>query len=73
MEIDLACPLCSNDYAENNPARLLPCGHTFCHNCLLTLLQEQQASLVCPDDQRPITLSGTPSDLPKNIALMKLV
>ena len=34
----LQCPVCFNPYTE---PRLLPCGHTYCHECLNRLMQNE--------------------------------
>ena len=75
MEIDLNCAQCSQDYKDENPPRLLGCGHTFCHSCLQTLLSQKEETtfVVCPEDQQETQIHSSLEQLPKNIALMKLI
>ena len=75
MEMDLNCPHCSTDFRDNNPPRLLQCGHTFCHSCLQSLVEreEEASTLICPEDQQSIPVPSNLEELPKNIALMKII
>ena len=42
MENDLTCPLCSKEYKDDNLPRLLTlCGHTYCENCIKSLLKPE--------------------------------
>lgn len=36
------CPLCSRNYdaSSNKPESLIPCGHTYCSNCIVNLKRE---------------------------------
>jgi hypothetical protein len=39
MESELNCQTCTNEYREDNLPRLLTaCGHTYCENCLDTMM-----------------------------------
>ncbi|CAG9335016.1 unnamed protein product [Blepharisma stoltei] len=71
MDAALQCTLCSNRYntADRIP-RFLPCGHTFCNSCLISILAHPSPE--CPDDSVAIPYSS-PDLLPKNVLLLKLV
>ena len=78
MDNELECPLCNGEYSQENVPRLLTvCGHTFCHECLETLIVEEDDDtyrLQCPEDQNVVRLQNNDiAQLPKNIALLKLV
>ncbi|UJR25954.1 hypothetical protein I4U23_007302 [Adineta vaga] len=42
----LQCPVCLTSYTE---PRLLPCGHTYCHQCLDRLMQDDNDVVTCPE------------------------
>lgn len=74
MDVDITCPNCSKEYLDNNPPRLLSCGHTYCHLCLVSLSEaNQKESLICPEDQQTIVLPVGVDHLPKNFALLRLI
>ena len=60
MDNELECPLCNGEYSQENVPRLLTvCGHTFCHECLETLIVEEDDDtyrLQCPEDQNVVRL-----------------
>lgn len=68
------CTLCFNTYEEELEARvprLLPCGHTFCNECLGTLALGRSA-LECPNRcgcSAPLGGQGV-SSFPRNFALI---
>mmetsp|Transcript_16064 Transcript_16064/g.29445 ORF Transcript_16064/g.29445 Transcript_16064/m.29445 type:complete len:447 (+) Transcript_16064:725-2065(+) len=69
---DLSCGICLNQFnAETNLPRMLPCGHTYCHDCLSRLFQQEEVPK-CPEDDEVISASA-PEGLPKNFALLRLV
>ncbi len=36
---DYSCPICFEDYhSKYRPAKLLPCGHSFCQQCIQRLI-----------------------------------
>lgn len=71
MEAALQCSLCSNRYnTTDRIPRFLPCGHTFCNSCLISLLSHPTPE--CPDDLVAIPYPS-PELLPKNVSLLKLV
>lgn len=68
---DLSCGICEAQFdAQIHLPRMLPCGHTYCHQCLGVLFQ--QAEVKCPEDHEEIS-SSSPEGLPKNFALLRLV
>ncbi|CAF1459761.1 unnamed protein product [Adineta ricciae] len=42
----LQCPVCLTPYTE---PRLLPCGHTYCQECLNRLMQDDNDVVTCPE------------------------
>lgn len=50
------------------------CGHTFCHNCIKTLIRKKELRYCakCPEDQLTLNVdSSTPSHFPRNMALLE--
>lgn len=71
MDSALICSLCYTHYDSTvRTPRFLPCGHTFCSECLNSLLSHEAAS--CPEDDSPIT-SITVESLPLNKTLLKML
>jgi hypothetical protein len=67
----LSCPICSRMYHETDVIPLMfPCGHTYCSNCTEQLFQLEEK--VCPEDGEKIE-AGSPAELPKNFALIRMV
>ena len=60
------CPICTEVYTD---PRFLPCGHTFCRQCI-----EAFSGRACPLCRKPFTLprNGV-GDLPKNFALVDVL
>nr|XP_006814688.1 PREDICTED: uncharacterized protein LOC102800953 [Saccoglossus kowalevskii] len=54
----LTCSLCL-DYYTN--AKTLPCLHSYCEKCLLTLV-EKRGELVCPECRAVVPLTGSAED-----------
>jgi len=71
----LECRVCEDIFAlqGDKVPRLLYCGHTICHSCLLHLLQ-RDSTIQCPFD-RQSTAVGTSGiwGLKKNFALIELL
>ena len=69
----LECTICTEDMTV---ARVLPCGHSFCHNCLEQCLQHrfQNGKLPCPTCrfQYKVTSAGV-TGIPKNVFVNKLL
>lgn len=70
----MECRVCDDKFAlqGDKVPRLLNCGHTICHSCLLHLNQ-QDNTIQCPFD-RQSTAVGTSGvgSLKKNFALIEL-
>lgn len=53
MLSELQCQVCENEFSSTNLPRLIStCGHTFCENCLDTMLsevEEGQYKITCPE------------------------
>ena len=42
------CPFCNNIYANNNKPLLLPCGHSFCQECLkYSSMKNEKQCFIC--------------------------
>ena len=66
----LCCPVCLEKYHSKKPAKLLPCYHTVCEECINALPLPQ----ACPLDRKPFTLpEGGAAKLINNYALMHVV
>ncbi|XP_038180510.1 tripartite motif-containing protein 59-like [Arvicola amphibius] len=80
FEDELTCPIC---YSIFKDPRVLPCSHTFCKNCLESVLQATRNSLLwrhlripfkCPNCRRIIEISSTGIEsLPVNFALRAII
>jgi hypothetical protein len=79
MESELNCAVCGNEFRTDNLPRLLTaCGHTYCENCLDTMITEEEEDerhrVVCPEDGTiTYTDSCDVTQFPKNIALLKVI
>ena len=69
----LECTICTEDMTV---ARVLPCGHSFCHKCLEQCLQHrvQNGKLPCPTCRAPykVTHAGV-TGITKNVFVNKLL
>jgi len=64
------CPICKEVYTD---PRVLPCGHTFCRQCI-GAFREQQQQLACPLCRKGFRLPANGvGDLPKNFALVDIL
>ncbi|CAO2611555.1 Tripartite motif-containing protein 59 [Lemmus lemmus] len=80
FEDELTCPIC---YCIFKDPRVLPCSHTFCRNCLESVLQATRNTylwrplripLKCPNCRRMIEISSTGIEsLPVNFALRAII
>lgn len=71
----LECRVCEDVYTFHGDKvpRLLLCGHTLCHNCLLRLPVHED-KLLCPFDRQPTPLGDSGVwGLKKNFALLELL
>ncbi|XP_066600826.1 E3 ubiquitin-protein ligase TRIM23-like [Prorops nasuta] len=74
----LECRVCEDVFTVDGVKvpRLLHCGHTVCHSCLLHLKPNKlcQNFLLCPFDRQPTKIDGTGIySLKKNFALIELL
>lgn len=74
----LECRVCEDVFAVDGEKvpRLLHCGHTVCHSCLLRLkpCATEQQVLLCPFDRQPTSINqNNVSNLKKNFALIELL
>jgi len=74
----LECRVCDNIFGiqGDKTPRLLFCGHTLCHSCLLRLPSSSttQSIIYCPFDRQPTELGPNGVwDLKKNFALIELI
>ena len=67
----MECSICMLQYDDiQHCPRLLQCGHTFCTECIDSLLTSKQ--LKCPLDNKESSVTGK-NDLPKNFALLDVL
>ena len=67
----LICPLCSKLYKK---AKCLPCYHSYCENCLVTLQKASSDSITCPECRKTSALpSGGIKQLPNNFFINRIV
>ena len=67
----MECPICSEVFNEAiNCPRLLACGHTCCEECLSQVISDTQ--IMCPTC-RTISVSPSPSSLPKNYIVLDFI
>ncbi|EDK31465.2 RING-type zinc-finger, LisH dimerization motif protein (macronuclear) [Tetrahymena thermophila SB210] len=72
-ELDLFCSSCQNMFDENNhlPRMLPECGHTFCNQCLVQIL-EKNDFIECPEDNIVSSRKEVVS-FPKNYSLINII
>ncbi|KAK2711746.1 E3 ubiquitin-protein ligase TRIM23-like isoform X2 [Artemia franciscana] len=71
----LECKVCDEAFAQQGEhvPRLLQCGHTVCHSCLMKL-PTQDVTLLCPFDRQETILGPSAVwSLKKNFALLELL
>lgn len=70
-KLDVSCSICFEEY---DTPKVLPCGHTFCCQCLSKMLHTHSTHLDCPKCRKEVPLpnSGKISDLPTNFELMAI-
>lgn len=69
------CYICYQTYNnERIPLILTTCGHTYCKECLLLIINRDSKEIICPECKQ-ITLSSDNefSNLPKNRTLLNLI
>lgn len=70
MDREFHCLICCEEYSslqENHQPLVLPCGHTFCKQCLVTLTTKK-----CPLDNKSFNYMTVPH-LPVNYSVLKLL
>ena len=52
--IDSLCPICKNAFnmLERLPRLFGSCGHTFCTNCIITIIKKTSKKIICPLDKK---------------------
>jgi primosomal protein N' len=75
MELDeeLSCPICSEYYRE---AITVPCGHTFCRECLIKSTREKPVCPVCRSiflRYRGLLTRSAARDMKENITISNIV
>ena len=72
---EIECPLCEEQFSENNEPKVLQCQHTFCKSCLEGWLrQHSEGALTCPNCRRRTECPNNNIDcLPSNLAYKKLI
>ena len=54
----LTCPICI--CCMDDDIRLLPCGHSFCSDCVDHILKDAHGGPMCPMDRRPFKKTQVP-------------
>ncbi len=69
------CYICYQTYNnERIPLILTTCGHTYCKECLLLILNRETKELTCPEcKQVTLLLENEINTLPKNRSLLNLI
>lgn len=68
---ELCCPICSEVYCETpNSPRNLACGHTFCTECINSLLRANMC--YCPEC-RKVIIATSADDLPISFVVLRVV
>jgi hypothetical protein len=45
----MECGVCLNDWdADNFVPKMLTCGHTYCHKCLIWIYKDKDQIITCP-------------------------
>lgn len=70
------CKICAETYSFNSNARVLPCGHTICESCILSIRSDAQTknefSLSCPYCRHSWTFQKV-EDFPKNYSILDMI
>jgi len=69
------CYICYQTYNNDRvPLILTTCGHTYCKECLLLILNRENKEIVCPEcKQITILFDNEIGNLPKNRSLLNLI
>ncbi|XP_042882326.1 uncharacterized protein LOC122259532 isoform X2 [Penaeus japonicus] len=66
------CHICSTSYDnETQRPKILPCGHTFCSQCLLNLIERNDGQVACPLCKRATAITDL-SKLTTNFSILDL-
>ena len=72
----MECNVCLNEWSEQKCIpRMLPCGHSFCGDCLLLLFKPSSKELTCPKclvPHKAESADKVDKVFPKNWALIAL-
>ena len=72
---EIECPVCQEQFSENNEPKVLYCQHTFCKSCLESwLLQHDGGALTCPNCRQRTECPNNNIDcLPSNLTYKNLI
>ena len=67
---ELTCSICTETLGYNGSPATIPCGHSYCKNCIQPVIIGYPAGRVCPDCRTPIPAGTVLKD---NIAIKSIV
>jgi len=75
IEKEIECPVCQEQFSEDNQPKVLQCQHTFCKSCLERWLRQHgEGALSCPNCRKRTECPNNNIDcLPSNLAYKNLI
>ncbi len=67
------CGICYTKYDQDKrEPYVLPCGHTYCQQCIYALYNKTKPKIICPEGRDVYTFK-TQGDIPKNYTLLNQI